>query len=194
MVSDNFILKKSHSVKGDDINLSTTKKIRKQDVNIIVADDLTIYRIVGDEIRRQLDEGCDGCIDLNNIDVHKVTDMDYLFEMEDEIVLLDVSMWDTSHVTHMIGLFNSCANLRRVDLSNWNTSSVQKMNRMFGDCTKLEYIGDLSHWNLQNLQSAKKMFTNCKKLTDIGDMKKWTGQHKYDLTDTFLGSPLFNKK
>ena len=73
-------------------------------------------------------------IDLNFLDVSKVTDMSGLFKDFDISptpekdwhykIRLDISDWDVSNVTKMAHMFDDCDNVDFGDLSKWNRSKV----------------------------------------------------------------------
>ena len=80
------------------------------------------------EIKLRLDKGQ---TNLNDIDVDKVTDMSFLFQLfrKYDLSKLDISLWDVSNVTDMrCMIFNY--NSFRYDLSSWEVSRVENMNCM----------------------------------------------------------------
>ena len=87
-------------------------------------------------IKEQLDlQGPDA--NLNIIDVSKITDMSYLFELD--VRNIDISKWDVSRVKNMRSMFVSCT-LFNSDLSKWNVSRVTGVYGMFNRCASLKKL------------------------------------------------------
>ena len=73
-------------------------------------------------------------IDLNFLDVSRVTDMSFLFKGFDFLannsykcrcrIKLDISRWDVSNVTKMAHMFDGCEYVDFGDLSGWDRSKV----------------------------------------------------------------------
>ena len=80
-------------------------------------------------LKRIKEEGNE--VDLNDIDVSKITDMSSLFKGTN--FKGNISNWDVSNVTNMKWMFWGCSKFNQ-DISNWNVSKVKNMNKMFLAC------------------------------------------------------------
>ena len=112
-------------------------------------------------IKEQLDlQGPDA--NLNIIDVSKITDMSYLFELD--VRNIDISKWDVSRVKNMRSMFVSCT-LFNSDLSKWDVSGVEDMMDMFYNCKS--FNSDLSKWNVSQVTGVYGMFNRCASLKKL---------------------------
>lgn len=102
-------------------------------------------------------------IDVSEFDTSNVTDMSYMFYMEDgEAILssLDVSGFDTSSVTNMNNMFDGCGYVKELDVSDFDTSSVTDMGNMFFACWSLESL-DVSGFDTSKVTNMYGMFGGC---------------------------------
>ena len=114
--------------------------------------------------KRIREEGSE--VDLNDIDVSKITNMEDLFWGSE--FNGDISNWNVSNVTVMNGMFYECKKFNS-DISNWDVSNVEDMSCMFYCCYKFNQ--DISEWNVSNVTDMSEMFYRCFKFNK--DISKW---------------------
>lgn len=116
-------------------------------------------------------------IDLNCIDVSKITDMSGVFlkihQAHPRLIFkrLDLSTWDVSKVTNMTNMFNSCNLLTYININNWDVSKVQNTEGMFNGCNNLTYCEGIEELKFKSIEKMAAMFAGCGKI-DF-DANKW---------------------
>ena len=135
---------------------------------------------------------------LSDIDVSELDDLSGIFEILNNLEVVDISGWDTSNVIYMNDMFVECENIKKIigienldvsklrcansmfygcknlvelDLTNWNTMSLQKASYMFYNCSNLKMIKNIENWQLPNIKNVYRMFYRCTKL-DV-DLSNW---------------------
>ena len=100
--------------------------IRKNKCNYFPKTKEELKDIINKRIEKEGNE-----VDLNDIDVSKITDMSSLFERTD--FNGNISTWDVSNVTDMSYMFAWCEDFNQ-DISGWDVSNVKNMNSVFAYC------------------------------------------------------------
>ncbi|MCR5201890.1 MAG: DUF285 domain-containing protein [Lachnospiraceae bacterium] len=104
---------------------------------------------------------------LNNLNVSKVQNMDYMFSDCNNIKTTDLTGWQTDNLRSMENAFNWCINLKEIKgLENLNVSKIKNMSGLFQFCFNLENV-DISNWKLNSFSDMRYMFKNCTRLKEI---------------------------
>ncbi len=101
------------------------------------------------------------CINLTAIaggDTSNVTDMEYMFYANYDLVDLDLSSFNTAKVTNMSNMFYNVNTLASTDLSNFNTSSVTHMLSTFRGMGTLDSLS-LRGWDFSSVIEYGTMFS-----------------------------------
>ena len=85
-------------------------------------------------------------IDVSNLNTSQVTNMERMFNLNENLISLDLGLFNTSQVSNMNSMFSNCTSLKSLNLSNFNTANVTDMDYMFGGCSALTSL-DLSSFD-----------------------------------------------
>jgi hypothetical protein len=99
--------------------------------------------------------------DFNDIDVSKLTNMDYIFKDKFPLFNGDISEWDVSNVTRMRKMFEECHRFEGKGLNNWDVSNCENFELTFKGCGSLE-TDNIEEWGKKIKPSAyiKHMFAH----------------------------------
>jgi surface protein len=140
---------------------------------------------------------------LENVDVSRMTTMDYLFSSHTSsdnsqrntnaalTTIEGTSNWNTSNVTSMNYTFQDQPNLTSVDgIQNWNTSKVTSMKSLFYLDSSLAQMPDLSGWNTSKVTDTSYAFANMDALKSIDSVRNWKMQSATTIEGMFQNDPL----
>ena len=163
------------------IKKSTTKKNKIANYNYFPETKKELRAII---IKRISQDGNE--VDLNNINVLKITDMSGLFKETD--FNGDISYWDVSNVTDMKDMFFYCKNFNK-DISGWDVSNVTNMHGMFCNCESFNQ--DISSWDVSNVTDMNGIFYGCESFNQ--DISGWDFSNVTDMPYMFYDCESFNQ-
>lgn len=105
-------------------------------------------------------------LDLQTMDVSKVTNMRGMFLYDYNLQTLNINGFNTELVADMASMFNSCRSLTSLDVGSFSTNNVEDMSDMFGNCQLLETL-NLINFNTRNVTDMSYMFYNCSALRTL---------------------------
>lgn len=128
---------------------------------------------------------------MENLDTRYVTNMMYMFAMDEKLSNIDVSHFDTSNVTNMSYMFAYCP-VMELDVSHFNTSKVTNMFAMFAMCSNITSL-DVTNFDTSNVTSSNvydgmaAMFEGCSKLERIDGISEFDTAKATDMSSMFHG-------
>ena len=129
---------------------SLTKFVQEMHVNKIKRNKYKYFPKTKEELQdiiKQRIEQEGNEVDLNDINVSKITDMSQLFENTN--FNGNISDWDVSNVKNMGFLFSGLSDFND-NVSNWDVSNVVDMRYMFYNCSLLTTIYVGTNWTTAN--------------------------------------------
>ena len=101
---------------------------------------------------------------IEYLDTSLTNNMSYMFNNDNSLNTIDISIFKTFDVTTMKNMFANCSSLTSLNLNNFYTENVKEMESMFEKNTNLENIYISDNWNTENVENSKDMFKECTKL------------------------------
>ena len=143
---------------------------------------------------------------LDNVDVSRMTSLDYLFSSHSNETVSAKSTnallttiegtgnWKTNNVTSMKWTFEDQPNLTSVDgIQNWSTSKVTSMASLFYLDKSLVTLPDLSGWDTSKVTDTSYAFGNVDTakgaLTNIDSVLNWNMQSNTNMQGMFQNNP-----
>ena len=101
-------------------------------------------------------------LDLNDIDVSKIKDLSYLFELIYP-KKVDMNNWNVSNVTDIHGLFWNNQIIEEVHIEDWDVRNVETAYGAFYFCKNIKEL-NLDNWEFNKCTEFDLMFKGCKEL------------------------------
>ena len=109
--------------------------------------------------------------DGTNLDVSNVTDMDYMFSINQISDLSPLANWNVDHVTNMNSMFYSNQISDLSPLSSWKVDNVTDMDHMFYS-NQISDLSPLSSWKVDNVTDMYYMFS-INQISDLSSLANW---------------------
>lgn len=122
-------------------------------------------------------------LNLNHMDVSKVTTLNSCFNRCNTLITLKISDWDVSNVANLAYCFSECTRLKFLDISKWDVSKVTDMSNCFYKCTELEFL-NIGEWDVSRVTNLKYCFGGCMKLKNL-NISNWDVSKVSNLCNCF---------
>jgi surface protein len=127
-------------------------------------------------------------VDLNDIDVSKITDMSYIFGNHFQNFEGDISGWDVSNAENMRGMFDGCKKFN-CDISDWDVSNVEDMSWMFAEAESFNQ--NLSRWKVGKVKQMYATFCEAKSFNY--PLNDWDVSSVLSMESLFASAESFNQ-
>lgn len=128
-------------------------------------------------------------IDINHLDVSKVTNISGLFFDLNSLKELKIEDWNIENVTNLSYTFYN-TNLSSLDLNKWNTENVTNLNSIFLGMRSLSSL-KIDKWNTSNVIDITRIFVNTSNLKYV-DISNWDTSNVKFASYTFAGTNFLN--
>ena len=127
---------------------------------------------------------------INTWNVSGVTDMNFMFYMDDDTSSFNhpLSNWNVSNVTDMSHMFYDASSFNQ-SLSNWNVSNVTDMNNMFHGAPLFNQ--PLDDWDVSKVTNMNFMFGNAKAFNQ--PLNNWNVSNVTNMERMFGFASSFNQ-